>query len=55
MNKLEEKSVWIYTADNEEPKCMRCDNVCGSQDKCDKCGAEYWWQHYQRTEVVEDD
>lgn len=51
----EEKSRWVYTADDEEPKCMRCDHVCGSQDRCDKCGPEHWWRYYQRTEVVEYD
>ena len=55
MPKLERRNVWVYTADDEEPKCMRCDHICSSQDKCDKCGAEHWWQHYQRTEVEDDD
>lgn len=53
--KLEEKYVWVHTADDEEPNCMSCDNVCGSQEKCDKCGSKYWWQHYKRTEVEQDD
>ncbi len=46
---LEEKKV--YTADDEEPKCMRCDHCCGSDKICEKCGAEHWWANYRRTET----
>ena len=49
MPRLEER--WIYTADDEEPNCMNCDHICGSQERCNKCGPEYWWQYYERTEV----
>lgn len=49
MPRLEER--WIYTADDEKPNCMNCDHICGSQTRCDKCGPEYWWQYYERTEV----
>ena len=44
--------VWdhcvIYTADDEEPNCGRCDS-CNS-NLCNKCGPEYWWAHYRREE-----
>lgn len=46
---LEEKT--IYTADDEEPDCMRCDHCCDSYEICEKCGAEYWWAKYRRTEI----
>ena len=36
-----------YTADDEEPDCGRCDNVCASQEICDECGSEYYWQYYK--------
>lgn len=56
MNNLKEKmTLWTYTADDETPNCMKCDNVCGPQEKCDKCGSKYWWQHYKRTELVGED
>ena len=45
------KYLYVYNADNETPNCMMCDHVCGSQEKCDKCGPDYWWQNYERTEV----
>lgn len=52
---MEEKKKLLYiaTADIEEPDCMKCHN-CIDGDKCDKCGAEYWWSHYERY-VYEDD
>lgn len=50
----------IYTADNEEPDCMKCDHVCGwfwtdykgqKHDNCaEHCGVEHGWNGYQRTE-----
>ena len=43
MNNLKEKmTLWTYTADDETPNCMKCDNICGSQENCDKCGPKYW-------------
>ena len=42
----------IYTADEEEPRCERCDNVCGSDDTCvNRCGAEHGWALYSRTVI----
>lgn len=43
----------IYTADNEEPKCGRCDYFGGGFDCCGKCGAEHGWNGYKRTELIE--
>lgn len=39
----------IYTADDEEPDCMRCDHCQGS-DLCSECGPEHWWHYYEREE-----
>lgn len=50
MSKVDQ-TLYVYTADDETPDCMRCDHVCGIQERCNKCGSEYWWQHYQRTEL----
>lgn len=41
--------VFVYTADHEEPKCERCDNM-ESLDCSELCGAENFWNLYQRTE-----
>ena len=55
----------IYTADNEEPDCMKCDHVCGwtwtdrtgkLHDYCsEKCGAEHYWNGYERTESEDEE
>ena len=40
----------VYTANDEEPKCGRCDNVCESDELCIKrCGPEHCWGGYIRT------
>lgn len=44
----------VYTADNEMPVCIHCDNFGTDFDCCKCCGAEHGWYGYQRTEVVED-
>ncbi len=43
----------IYTADDEEPKCGQCDNLCdGSDDLCiNRCGSEHGWYGYVRTVI----
>lgn len=42
-----------YTADEEEPKCNRCDYLGGGFE-CEKlCGPEHGWWGYRRTEVKE--
>lgn len=38
-----------YTVADEEPNCMRCDNVNADQSICDKCT---YWENYRRTERV---
>lgn len=42
----------VFTADDEEPNCGRCDNMDASDDFCTECG-KGWWCHYQRTEIEE--
>lgn len=41
-----------YTADDEEPKCGRCDYFSDGFDCCGSCGAEHGWYGYKRTELV---
>lgn len=44
-----------YAADDEEPKCSRCDNMDFSEEQCEKyCGAQHGWCRYSRTEKKED-
>lgn len=40
--------IIIYTADEEEPSCNRCDNMECSYEFCDNCGATFW-SGYRRT------
>lgn len=46
--------VRVHTADDESPKCMRCDNLL-DDNKCELCGPEHWWYYYKRTEVEKDE
>ena len=43
-----------YTADDEEPKCGRCDYFSGGFDCCGLCGAEHGWYGYSRTELAKE-
>ena len=44
----------VFTADDEEPDCGRCDNCDGSLRNCVKlCGPDHGWYGYQRTESEE--
>ena len=46
----------IYTADEEEPDCGRCDHISDSDKWCMKyCGGANSWHGYQRTEYVDDE
>lgn len=48
-------NIKIYTVDDEEPNCNRCDHVCDSDKWCQKyCGNEHYWNGYSRTEFIED-
>ena len=41
----------IYTAEHEEPNCIKCD-LCTAPD-CERyCGARKGWGGYQRTEII---
>ena len=43
----------VYTAEHEEPNCMRCDHVCDSCEFCNEnCGSEHFWNGYQRTVIA---
>lgn len=44
--------LYQYTANDEEPNCLRCDHVCDRYDCCNLCGSEHWWNGYIRTERV---
>lgn len=43
----------IYDADDEEPKCGRCDNCIGKFDCSGSCGPDHGWYGYIRTERIE--
>lgn len=45
---------YTYTADDEDPKCHRCDNCFGPQCICDECGPQFWWKNYIRTERIKE-
>lgn len=43
----------VYTADEEDPDCGRCDNICESDKLCASiCGPEHGWNGYCRTEMI---
>lgn len=41
----------IYTADDEIPDCLNCDNCDKDLDCSRYCGAEHGWVCYRRTEM----
>ena len=43
----------IYNADDEDPKCSRCDECYGDFDCSGKCGPEHSWYGYSRAEIIE--
>lgn len=44
-----------YTADDEDPKCDRCDNADMSCRWCEQnCGPKHGWATYFRTEKIEE-
>lgn len=43
--------VKIYTADDEEPKCNRCEHVNDDYFCVKKCGPEHGWNGYGRVEM----
>ena len=46
-------TVYEYNADDEEPRCDKCEHVTDSQKICDSCGA--FWINYRRREYEDDD
>ena len=42
----------VYTADDEMPDCMVCDQCCDDCDNGKHCGPEYGWAGYRRTERI---
>lgn len=40
----------IYNADDEEARCINCDNYGGDFDCVKLCGPDHGWYGYQRTE-----
>ena len=46
----------IYTVDDEEADCNRCDHCYGEDYYCIKlCGAEHGWNGYERIEIMLDE
>lgn len=46
----------VYTADDEEPNCGRCDHLVDNDKLCiEHCSGANSWYGYQRTEYLEDD
>lgn len=46
------ENITIYTADDEEPNCGRCDNICAAYEFCvERCGAAHSWGGYTRTVI----
>lgn len=44
----------VYTADDEEPNCGRCDHINDSDKWCmEYCGGANSWNRYERTEYLE--
>lgn len=61
-NKKQVKTNWkgadmqdyiTYTADDEEPDCMLCENANADDRFCkNNCGAEHGWSCYMRKEQI---
>lgn len=46
---------YVFSADDEEPDCMKCDFCLICDSICNLCGPEYGWAHYRRTLIENDD
>ena len=47
------KEKIVYTVDDEEPSCGRCDNALMPDKQCMKnCGGANWWAGYRRIEMI---
>jgi hypothetical protein len=47
-------NMTIYTADDEEPSCLKCDNLDASDEYCQKC-TNTFWSGYERADCSDDD
>lgn len=45
----------VCTADDEMPKCGRCDHFCDDYDCSEYCGAEHAWHGYERAVYVSEE
>lgn len=43
----------IYTADDEEPNCNRCDHIECGYPCIHRCGPEHGWYGYKRSELMD--
>ena len=48
-----DKICKIYTADDEEPNCVKCDHQF-SDTMCAMCGPEHSWNWYKRNLMPEE-
>ena len=55
--RIEMENKRIYTADEEEPDCGRCDNCdLDSEYFCvNSCGPEHGWYGYEGTKYIDDE
>ena len=45
----------IYTADDEEPDCVRCNHITDNNKWCmEHCGSANSWNGYERTEEIDE-
>lgn len=42
----------VYTSDDEEPECIRCDNINYDTICTTRCGARQGWDGYKRSELI---
>lgn len=42
----------VYTADDEDSKCIRCDNVNNDTICITRCGEKHRWNGYERRESI---
>lgn len=51
MSQLNNNDFVIYTVDDEEPICNKCDHCYEDESYCEnQCGANHAWNGYERVE-----